>query len=282
MSIKQKTIHLLLALGAVFLNQACTKSTPPPSEENADPPMVSMEAAVPEEEPAGLYSLAIAKADQLTAGKPISLKLELKKAGGQACPKLKDKDTNLLIVGHNNKDFQRIKPIQVSPGNLSASVIFPHDGEFNCCLQFTTIDGKNYSVVTPLKVGSGMVALAKMSPDTLKTKEVDGFLFQLMDAPEQASDKLISMPTFRITKDKRPVSNIEPIDGKAGYAVFVKEGGKKFLRAIPVTNQSANKLFQQPLMFHVKIDEPGIYSMWTQVKIEGALHTVEYVLNIAI
>jgi len=49
---------------------------------------------------------------------------------------------------------------------------------------------------------------------------------------------------------------------------------------MPITNQSASKLYQQPIMFHVKVTEPGIYRMWSQFKIDGAIHTVEYTFEV--
>jgi hypothetical protein len=60
----------------------------------------------------------------------------------------------------------------------------------------------------------------------------------------------------------------------------VKVGDGTFLRTIPITNQSASKLFQQPIMFHVKITKPGMYRMYTQFKIDGTIHTVVYTFEV--
>lgn len=284
MEIRPKFMAIGLLVSSVVVLQSCGKSTPPPSEESADPPMISMESAIPEEQPAKAFKLSIQSKDAATgfvSEKPIEAVLTLEPTDGQALPKLKMKDTNFVTIGKDAKDFQRVKPTQSEDGKLQVTLNFPHNGDYEGCLQFTTNDGKNYTELVPLQVGKGKSGIAALTPDKSFTKEVDGYTFQLVDAPATASDKLISMPTIRISKEQRPVSNIEPLDGKAGYAVLIKEGEEDFQRTIPVTNQSANKLYQQPVMFHVKVPEAGTYRLWAQFNIDGATHTVNYTFSVA-
>jgi hypothetical protein len=289
MHIHRKSSHFAALACMIIALQGCAKSTPPPSEENADPPMISMESAIPEEQPVGAYKMTVAGVDGAGASKPADLNIDLDAVDGKPF-KLKMKETNFLVVGRDLNDFQRIKPEQAGPGKLKVELTFPHEGEYVCCLQFTTNDGKNYSLKTPLKIGKGQgknmegaassPSKSALTPDVGQPKEVDSYTFNLVDPPEQASTTMVSMPSFRISKDKRPSSNIEAIDDKAGYAVVVKEGDLSFLRTIPITNQSASKLFQQPIMFHVKITEPGTYRMWSQFKIDGTIHTVVYTFQV--
>jgi hypothetical protein len=284
MEIRQKLLGIGLLCSSVLLLQSCGKSKPPPSEESADPPMISMESAVPEEQPSGQFKLAVQSKDAavgFVSEKPIDAELDVGSANGKPLPKLKMKETNFIVIGKDAKDFQRIKPTQSADGKLQVAFTFPHDGDYEGCLQFTTSDGKNYTEVAPLHVGKGKTGIATLTPDKSFSKEVDGYRFQLVDAPETASDKMIAMPTIRITKDQRPISNIEPIDGKAGYAIVIKEGEEDFQRTIPVTSESANKLFQQPVMFHVKVPEGGTYRLWAQFNIDGAVHTVNYTFTVA-
>jgi hypothetical protein len=260
--------------------QGCAKSTPPPSEENSDPPMISMESAVPEEQPAGAFKMTVGGVNGAVSAKPADLSIDLNAADGKPF-KLRMKDTNFLVVRRDLSDFQRIKPQEMGSGKLKVALTFPGDGEYLSCLQFTTDDGKNYSLSAPLQIGkTGKGTLSALTPDVGKSKDVDSYTFNLIDPPEQASALMVSMPSFRISKDKRPSSNLEPIDDKAGYAVVLKEGDGKFLRTIPVTNQSLSKLYQQPIMFHVKVTEPGMYRMWSQFKIDGTIHTVAYTFEV--
>ena len=283
MHIQRKSSHLVALACLIIALQGCAKSTPPPSEENADPPMISMESAVPEEQPVGAFKMSVAGADGAVASKPADLNIDLNAADGKPF-KLKMKETNFVVVGRDLNDFQRIKPEQSAPGKLKVALTFPHDGEYLSCLQFTTDDGKNYALTTSLKIGKAQAKTTEsatpVTPDVGKSKEVDSYIFNLVDPPEQASTMMISMPSFRISKDKRPSSNIEPIDDKAGYGIVVKAADGTFLRTIPITNQSLSKLFQQPIMFHVKITEPGIYRMFTQFKIDGTIHTVVYTFEV--
>jgi hypothetical protein len=252
--------------------------------------MISMESAVPEEQPAGAFKMTVAGVDGAVSAKPADLSIDLNAADGKPF-KLRMKDTNFLVVRRDLSDFQRIKPQEMGPGKLKVALTFPGDGEYLSCLQFTTDDGKNYSLSAPLqigKIGKGTAASTSstsstpstLTPDVGKSKDVNSYTFSLVDPPEQASTTMVSMPSFRISKDKRPSSNIEPIDDKAGYAVVLKEGDGKFLRTIPVTNQSLSKLYQQPIMFHVKVTEPGMYRMWSQFKIDGTIHTVAYTFEV--
>jgi hypothetical protein len=280
MQIHRKSSYLTILACMVISLQGCTKSTPPPSEENSDPPMISMESAVPEEQPAGAFKMTVAGVGGVVSAKPADLSIDLNAADGKPF-KLRMKDTNFLVVRRDLSDFQRIKPQEMNPGKLKVALTFPGDGEYLSCLQFTTDDGKSYSLSAPLQIGkTGKATLSALTPDVGKSKDVDSYTFNLIDPPEQASTTMVSMPSFRISKDKRPSSNLEPIDDKAGYAVVLKEGDGKFLRTIPVTNQSLSKLYQQPIMFHVKVTEPGMYRMWSQFKIDGTIHTVAYTFEV--
>ena len=281
---KSLTALLLVVLSHSLLS--CAKKEP--LEEAGTPPMTTMEMKVPEEDKTEIWSMKIAPVVHVLPNQPGTITLQLKNesAGAHPDPKNQRIDSNgahLLIISKDTNEFQNLTPAVESSGRVQAVATFPHPGQYMLCLQFTTLNNKNHSIVQPLQIGSGATGLPTKQADADKAKEVDGYEFRVFDYPTQSGQ--IAMPTFRITKDSRPESAIQPIDPQAhkdaGYAVVISNDGQSFFRTIPVSQASANKLFQSPIMFHTVVPNPGMYKIWAQFKLNDKIETVNFSFKVS-
>jgi hypothetical protein len=283
---------LSILIVTILLAQGCSMSKPASLEEAGTPPQASMEAELPKEEPPGQYAIQVSCDQAPKTEQPVLLKISLVNTNKEAPPVLKEKESSLVMVSKDGSDFQRFFPKQVAPGKLECQATLVHGGLYNVCLQFTRADDKNFAAVTSVQLGKNESkgsddkdkdkdndSKQGWKKDTDKPKTVDGYEFIVRDCPENAGPT-VSMPTFRITKEVRPVSNIEPMNNKPGYAVVVNENGDRFYRTIALGQPAANKLFQQPVMFHVIVPDKGNYKIWAQFKIDGALHTVPFTFQV--
>ncbi len=278
-------IFLLLSCSMI----SCAKKEP--LEEIGSPPMTTMEMKAPQDDKTETWSMKVLPVTTAAPKQPCTINIQVKNesASTSADPKNQkiDSDTaHILIVSKDVDEFQNLRPIIEGGGRIQAVATFQHPGKYMLCFQFTTLTNKNHSLVQPLEIGAASTSdsIAKPAPstDAEKPKEVDGYKFRVYDYPTQAGQ--IAMPTFRITKDSRPESAIQPIDPHnlkdAGYAVVIKSDGQSFIRTGSVNQPSANKLFQTPVMFHTIVPEPGLYKMWAQFKINDKVETVDFCFKV--
>jgi hypothetical protein len=269
----------LLLLGVSLSLQSCSHK-PANLEEEGDPPMTVMEMKAPEEDKTEKWKLEVTPQSTVEVKKPIALKLKVESVGTgvSADSKIKVAQSHILLICKDGKEFQNLKSTESGPNEFSTDVVFPHPGQYVVALQFATSPHKNHTVAAPFQVGKGSTGIAIRKPDADQVKEVDGYEFSLSSYPTRTGE--VAMPTFRVTKDKRPVSNIEvfnpALPNDAGYAVLISGDCNSFVQTVPVTVMAANKLFQQPVMFHAIVEKPGTYTMWTQFRIDGKVLTVNF------
>jgi hypothetical protein len=286
MTTRKKSVITLMLVVLSHSLLSCAKKEP--LEEAGTPPMTTMEMKVPEEDKVEIWSMKVSPVSHMVPGQPGTITLQLKNesAGSHPDPKNQRIDSNgahLLIISKDTNEFQNLTPAVETSGRVQAVATFPHPGQYMLCLQFTTMANKNHSVVQPLQIGSGATGLPTRDADADKPKEVDGYQFRVFDYPTESGQ--MAMPTFRITKDSRPQSAIQPIDPQAhkdaGYAVVISTDGQTFLRTIPVNQASANKLFQSPIMFHTVVPKPGMYKIWAQFKMDDKIETVNFSFKVS-
>jgi hypothetical protein len=272
--------HLSLLLLSISLSLQSCSHKPAPLEEEGDPPMTVMEMKAPEEDKTEKWKLQITPQSTVDVGKPVALKLKVEQVGKSPSPagEIKFAQSHILLICKDGNEFQNLRPAQAGPNEFATEVVFPHPGQYVVALQFATSPRKNHTVVVPFQVGKGSTGIASRKPDAEQTKTVDGYEFSLNSYPTKTGE--IAMPTFRITSDKRPVSNIEVLNpalpNDAGYAVLISDDSNNFIQTVPVTVMAANKLFQQPVMFHTIVEKPGTYKIWAQFKINGKVSTVNF------
>ena len=273
---------LLLLLSISFSLQSCSHK-PAPLEEEGDPPMTVMEMKAPEEDKTEKWKVAITPQSTVDVGKTVALKLKVEQveSGGQSASPAKNikfAQSHILVICKDGNEFQNLKPAESGPTEFATAVVFPHPGQYVVALQFVTSPHKNHTVSVPFQVGKGSTGIARRKPDADQPKTVDGYEFTLSSYPFKTG--VVAMPTFRITADKRPVSNIEVLNpalpNDAGYAVLISDDSNNFVSSVPVTVMAANKLFQQPVMFHTIVEKPGNYKIWAQFKIDGKITTVNF------
>ncbi|MDR3616177.1 MAG: hypothetical protein P4L53_21640 [Candidatus Obscuribacterales bacterium] len=280
--LRQSSRLPLLLLSVSLSLQSCSHK-PAPLEEEGDPPMTVMEMKAPEQDKTEKWKLAVTPQSTVDIGKPVALTLKVEQVGDgshDVSPgaSIKFAQSHILVICKDGNEFQNLKPAESGPNEFATEVVFPHPGQYVVALQFVTSPHKNHTVIAPFQVGKGTTGIATRKSDADQLKTVDGYEFTLSSYPVKTGE--VAMPTFRITKDKRPVSNIEVLNpglpNDAGFAVLISDDSNNFVQTAPVTLMAANKLFEQPVMFHTIVEKPGNYKIWAQFKINGKVTTVNF------
>ncbi len=273
----------LILLVMATLLQSCSR-TKPSLEEAGTPPMTMMEVGVPVEDTTERWQMKVLEPAQILPDKVVQLRIGLQNLSHPEpeAQLINGSESHILIIGKDADEFQNLSPRQEKAGEILVSTRFSHPGEYILAWQFTTNSNKNHVLVQKLSVGKGATGSARNEVDADKAKVVDGYEFSVSDLPERAGQ--MAMPTFRITRDSRPLSNIQSIKESlpkvAGYAVIISENGDRVIRTAPVSQPSANKLFQSPIMFHTIVPTAGRYKIWGQFRINSKIETVSFSFDV--
>lgn len=189
-----------------------------------------------------------------------------------------EKPAHIFIVNQDLSDFQHVHPEAMRPGQLRIPVQFNAPGAYRLFLQFTTPEHGEVTLNKPFQLGTGMAPPARlMMPDAHLPKCVDGYTFRVSGLPTRQQP--MAMFHVEVLKNGVPVGNIQPYLGAGAHGVIISQNGQSFIHTHPMA-EPRNGFYQSPIMFHTRIDQPGLYKMWIQTQIEGRVRTVDWTFQV--
>jgi hypothetical protein len=124
--------------------------------------------------------------------------------------------------------------------------------------------------VGDLVLGQNLEVAGQLEPVASRlsrTDSVSGFDVTLSgDLQAGATSRL----TATITRNGKPVTGIEPYLGAAGHLVALREGDLGYLHVHAEEGQ---------LEFGAEVPTPGRYLLYLDFKVDGRVHTAEFVLE---
>jgi hypothetical protein len=132
-----------------------------------------------------------------------------------------------------------------------------------------------YRVYADFERGGGPVTLAadlavpgayspQALPEPAARAEADGYDVELAESDGDAA--------FTVTRDGRPVEDIEPYLGARGHLVVLREGDLGYLHVHPEDEATEGR----EIRFGVEYPSAGHYRMFLQFKHEGRIHTASF------
>jgi hypothetical protein len=184
-----------------------------------------------------------------------------------------DKLLHLIVVRTDFTGYQHLHPVLGEDGTFSVEVATPRAGDYRAIADFV-IDGRKYVVGTTL-TAAGRAADRPLPPPALKASG-DGYDVELqrpavLEAGEEAQ------LTFRITRDGRPVTDLEPYLGAYGHLVALHAPDLAYSHVHPDgEDHSAGAI-----TFDTELDEPGSHRLFLQFQIDGRVHTVAFTQTVS-
>ena len=194
------------------------------------------------------------------------------------------KPMHVIVVRKDLANFQHVHPDYDSATGIFTfkDLTFPTDGEYRIFADFAPSGGMKDSTGMPLgvtisedvKVGSTYNPQSIGSEEKTKTFEGYGISLATHGALKSGVE---SMLMFSISKNSKPVTDLQEYLGALGHSVILKEGTLDFIHAHPLAMGTQNGT----VSFMVDFPEAGKYKVFTQFQRVGKVFTTDFVVSVA-
>ena len=180
---------------------------------------------------------------------------------------------HLIVVRTDFTGYEHLHPARGAGGTWSVKVPAAPAGTYRAIADFV-LDGRKYVVGTTL-VRPGAARRVALAPPRLAAT-VDGYDIELqrpavLEAGEEAQ------MTFRITRDGRPATDLEPYLGAYGHLVALHAPDLAYSHVHPDGEDRSSGA----ITFDVELDEPGPHRLFLQFQTAGRVHTVAFTQTVS-
>jgi hypothetical protein len=240
---------------------------------------------------------------EIVSNSPTNIVLTIKNLRGEILEDLAivhEKPMHLIIVSEDLSEFNHIHPIPQDDGTLQVKFAFPNGGKYRLYADFTPKDGTQIIKSFPAQVSGETVVQNKLTPDTKFEKTLEGIKVVMKPAAEFESNKEL-MLNFSIfdAKTNELVTDLENYLGEKAHFVIISQDLNDFVHAHPMSmdnmkmespansdseHKHDEKMPDMPpnsqISAHVTFPNAGIYKVFAEVKRQGKVIAVPFVVEV--
>ncbi|MEU6237089.1 hypothetical protein [Kitasatospora sp. NPDC047058] len=209
----------------------------------------------------------------VTAGAPTDLRFRILGADGRPVTDYRpahEKELHLIVAPRDLATFQHLHPTRAADGTWSATAALPAAGEYRVLADFTpagTTEG--------LTLGADLHAAGDLHPaplpETGRTATVDGYTVTL------GGDLTPGRParlTLGVTRDGRPVTDLQPYLGAYGHLVALRAGDLAYLHVHPESTAPGPEI-----AFTGTAPSPGTYRLFLDFRHGDTVRTAAFTVT---
>ncbi|MGW2956671.1 hypothetical protein [Streptomyces eurythermus] len=241
-------------------------------------------AAGPAAAPGGLqtsergYTLDL-RTPAVTAGRKTDLRFAVvRDATGRPLTAYQEehtKELHLIIASRDLTHFQHLHPTRAADGTWSAPLTLPRAGVYRVFADFTPDGGEGLTLGADL-TASGAYAPAPL-PAPATTAEVDGYRVGLRGRLSPGRDSEL---TLGVTRDGKPVRDLQPYLGAYGHLVALRSGDLGYLHVHPGGEPGDGRTRPGPdISFTTTAPSTGTYRLFLDFKHAGRVHTAAFTVR---
>ncbi|AII11319.1 hypothetical protein [Rhodococcus opacus] len=274
---------LALGAGAVFGPEGTTPADTHDTSTHDAGPGSTAGAPVADQTPGGLmvtdsgYTLALDTA-QVPAGTDVPVRFRILDADGAPVTRYvdsHDKQLHLIAVRRDMAGFQHLHPVRDAAGTWSVPVDLTRAGAYRVFADFTPDGGDGLTLGADLQVAGSYDP--QPLPPVAATAVVDGYTVTLDGAlqPGQASKVTLS-----VSRDGRPVTDLQPYLGAYGHLVALRAADLGYLHVHPDGHPGDGVTAPGPgIDFRVTTPSAGDYRLFLDFQHDGVVRTAEFTLT---
>ncbi|WP_433249548.1 hypothetical protein ACQPYK_02565 [Streptosporangium sp. CA-135522] len=186
-----------------------------------------------------------------------------------------DKKLHFIVVSRDLGTFQHLHPVEAGGGVWSVKLTLPEAGAYRAFADFAPTGGQALTLGGDLLVAGDYTP--KALPAASRTSEVDGYTVTLDGEllPGQAS-KL----TLKVSKDGKPVTDLQPYLGAYGHLVALRGSDLVYLHVHPDGEPGDGKTRPGPeIVFYAEVPSRGDYRLFLDFQHEGKVRTADFTLG---
>ncbi|MDX3715456.1 hypothetical protein PV733_42385 [Streptomyces europaeiscabiei] len=227
----------------------------------------------------GGYTLDL-RTPGVTAGQRTDLRFVIRDEDGRAVTAFQrehDKELHLIVASRDLVTYRHLHPTRAADGTWSTPVDLPGAGDYRVFADFTPA-GKDAENLT---LGADLAAAGTYKPEKLPapsgTAEVNGYEVELTGGlrPGAASELKL-----KVSRDGRPVTDLQPYLGAYGHLVALRSGDLAYLHVHPNGEPGDGRTAPGPdISFAATAPSDGAYRLFLDFKHEGKVHTAAFTVR---
>jgi hypothetical protein len=197
---------------------------------------------------------------------------------------------HLIVVSSDLTYFDHVHPDIQPDGSLTLAYTFPKAGNYLLFSDITPAGERNQVFRLPVTVQSQpsdaqlLTDLPNLIPSPAAAKQVgDGSMTaELVFQPRTPTAGLHTNFVFRLTKDGRPMNDLEPYIGAMGHCVIISADTGTYLHCHPEQLQTPTPADRggPDISFHTIFPKPGRYKIWGQFKRGDSVFIADFVVDV--
>jgi hypothetical protein len=224
------------------------------------------------------YTLELAQT-RVNAGKNVPLRFKITDSAGRPQTQYQvnhDKQLHLILVRRDMVGFQHVHPVLDGTGTWSVPVDLSRAGDYRVFADFVPAGGENLTLGADLHVAGPYDPQPLPFADT--TTSVDGYIVTLSGTPKANE---ASMLTLSVSRDGKPVTNLQPYLGAYGHLVALRASDLAYLHVHPMGEPGDGTTAAGPdIGFHTTVPSNGDYRVFLDFKHDGVVRTAEFTVSV--
>ncbi|KUN20236.1 hypothetical protein AQJ23_35100 [Streptomyces antibioticus] len=227
----------------------------------------------------GGYTLDL-KTPRVTAGQRTELRFAVRDSAGRAVTAYQrehDKELHLIVASRDLVTYRHLHPTRAADGTWSIPVELPRAGGYRVFADFTPAKKGAENLVLGADLAASGSYTAQKLPSPTGTATVDGYKVELAGGltPNTATELKL-----KISRDGRPVTDLQPYLGAYGHLVALRSGDLAYLHVHP--NGEPGDATTEPgpdISFTATAPSVGTYRLFLDFKHQGKVRTAAFTVN---
>ncbi|MFE3191785.1 hypothetical protein ACFXHA_22440 [Nocardia sp. NPDC059240] len=183
---------------------------------------------------------------------------------------LHEKDLHLIVVRTDASQFRHVHPTRAADGTWSIDWKWAAPGSYRVFADFSPTNGPGEIVLSRTIAVAGNVTATPL-PAPSRTADVDGYRVTLTGDLTTAGSEL----TFTVTRDGKPVTDLQPYLGAYAHLVALRATDLAYLHVHP-EGEVGTTAPGPDVVFHAQAPSDGDYRLYLDFQQGGAVHTAEF------
>ncbi|MGW0824758.1 hypothetical protein [Streptomyces sp. NPDC002845] len=225
------------------------------------------------------YSIDL-RTPRIERGRGTEIRFAILDAQGQAVTDYEveqEKELHLILASRDLTVYRHLHPTRDADGTWRTSVNLPTAGDYRLFADFAPAaeGGESLTLGTDLAVAGSYEP--QELPQQVSTSEVDGYTVALSGDLDTGSARDL---TFEVSKDGKPVTDLQPYLGAYGHLVALRAGDLAYLHVHPNSEAGDAKTKPGPTVsFTATAPSAHAYRLFLDFKHDGEVRTASFTVR---
>ncbi|MBP2334739.1 hypothetical protein JOF41_000917 [Saccharothrix coeruleofusca] len=181
-----------------------------------------------------------------------------------------EKKLHLVLVRRDGSGFQHVHPEMAADGTWSVPLSFPAAGSYRVFADFKPTNGAKTTLGAEVQVAGGYEP--QQFAEDARESAVDGYVVRLSGELKAGGRSTV---TATVTKDGKPVTDLQPYLGANGHLVALRAADLAYLHVHPEDGPDAGP----DVKFAVEVPTAGRYRLFLDFQHGGEVRTASFTLS---